>query len=657
MKYRIITLIAALLILVFDNVPICSQVVVEKSKEKIVISGIPYYLHIVKKGETSYSISKAYGITVEELNKENPSAVYGLKEGQSLRLPVSSEPVAPVVAKAPSVQNRDDARYIYHKLNPGETIYFLSKSYGVSENEIVTSNKGIDINKLPVGAEIAIPRREFMTEKQTFEVTQDKFLFHKVVKGETLSSIAEKYGVTVRELRRENRDTRFPQVGDYIKVPGVKPAESAGAEPVKAEEPPVAVVAAPATVKKIGYTEVKKLKGSFDVAILLPFYLRENSQRSESDNSEQSKNKKKVVFRSDDWIYPRSIDFVEMYQGILLAADTLRSLGMEVNLYTYDIKSDTVELTRLINSGKLAGMDLIIGPVYSGNLAKIASYARNLNIPVVSPVPLYSNEALANNPNLFLANSSLSLEIAQKKLARKLSEYYDNNFVLIHSDTLGTGEELKRFKNLLLTELSYRMPYEDIRFKELQFYSRSKFGNDSINRLSHSLSDHNKNIVIIASEESPVISETIEDLHSLSRKFDLRVFGYPVMRDIDNLDPKYFFDLDIMVYYPFWIDYSKANVKSFISDYRDKFLTEPVAKSYAWSGYDIGYYFLSGLAIHGKDFIEHPEIHNPELLQSEFDFARADKSSGFENQKLFLIRYSKDYEVKMIEENDPAQQK
>jgi len=73
-----------------------AQVVVEKSKEKVIISGIPYYIHLVKKGETAYSISRAYGITVEELTKENPPAVYGLKEGQTLRIPVREVPeVAP----------------------------------------------------------------------------------------------------------------------------------------------------------------------------------------------------------------------------------------------------------------------------------------------------------------------------------------------------------------------------------------------------------------------------------------------------------------------------------------------------------------------------------------------------------------------------------
>jgi hypothetical protein len=182
------------------------------------------------------------------------------------------------------------------------------------------------------------------------------------------------------------------------------------------------------------------------------------------------------------------------------------------------------------------------------------------------------------------------------------------------------------------------------------------FNNDSINRLSHALSEQSKNIVIIASEDAPVMSETIMDVHGLSKKFDLKVFGYPALRDIDNLDPKYLFDLDMMILSPYWIDYNKENVLRFNLKFRQKFLTEPSEKSYAWQGYDIAYYFLSGLAMYGKSFVSNPEIHNPELLQTEYDFSRKESGSGFENQKLFIVRYTKDYEVKMVRDSIPELQ-
>ncbi|MCX6334367.1 MAG: LysM peptidoglycan-binding domain-containing protein [Bacteroidia bacterium] len=636
--------------------PVWSQVAVERSKDKVIISGTPYYVHIVKKGETSYSISKAYGVSVEEINKENPPAVYGINEGQALRIPVRkmshNEPAKTV--NTPS--KRDEAKYIYHKLQPGETVYHLSKMYGVSENEILTSNPGVDISRLPVNAEIAVPRREFMTERQEFAVQDSDYIFHKVIKGESLSSIAEKYGLSVRDLRKENRNIRFPQVGDYLRIPVTK----------KPEEP-VMIVQVPDSVKVVedqpvimlprpsGFTPVRELKGSYDLALLLPFYLHENAVRHDFDSSKMVKGRRiiKVVPRADDWIYSSTVGFLEMYQGILLAADTLRSLGLDINLHVYDIKADTVELTRLIKNGTLAGMDLIIGPVYSHNLEIMTAFAGPLGIPVVSPVPLFNNSALANNPNLFIANASL--EVAQNLLSKKVGEYFDNNIVFIYADSAGVDQDVRNFKEKIFSELSNRLPYEEIKFKEFMFYSRSAYDNDSINRLSHALSREINNTIIIASEEAPVISETLQEIHSLSKRFPVKVFGYPAMRMLENLDPKYFFELDIQMYSPFWIDYSRRDVRQFNADYRQKFNTEPSETSYSWLGYDIVYYFLSGLALHGSDFVMHPEIHNPDLLHTQFDFQRKSMNDGFENQKLYPVRYTKDYDVVLLPEVIPGQ--
>ncbi len=298
-------------------------------------------------------------------------------------------------------------------------------------------------------------------------------------------------------------------------------------------------------------------------------------------------------------------------------------------------------------------MDLIIGPVYSPNLALVSEYAKKLDIPVVSPVPLMNNSVLINNPTLFMASSSL--EVAQKVLAKKISEYYNQNIVFINTDSLGIDDDVKRFKSLIFKELSYKLPFDEIKFKEFLFYSRSMYNNDSINRLSDALSEQSKNIVIIASEEPPVISEVIDNISGLSRRFDIKLFAYPVLRDLDRLDQKELFDLDILVYSPYWIDYSKQNVKDFNSSYRKIFHTQPLEKSYAWQGYDIAFYFLSGLAMNGKNFISHPEMHNPELLQTEYDFERKAPGDGFENQKLYMVRYTKDYQVILEDENKPPE--
>jgi hypothetical protein len=244
-----------------------------------------------------------------------------------------------------------------------------------------------------------------------------------------------------------------------------------------------------------------------------------------------------------------------------------------------------------------------------------------------------------------------SLEVAQDKVAKRASEFYDDNFVLIHSDTSHIESNIVTFKSRIFGELSQKIPYDDIKFKEFVFYNRSAFGSDSINRLEHALAYRKENTILIASEEAAVLSESIMDIHTLSKKFSVRIIGLPAMRDLDNLDPKYYFDLGIELYSPYWIDYKKRDVINFNSSFRKKFFNEPGETSFAWLGYDIAYYFLSGIAIHGKRFIQHPEMHNPDLLETEFDFKRNGEGNGFENQKLFLIKYTNEMEVKMIENN------
>ncbi len=642
-SFRIFTI--TLLAMIFHACSL-SQVAVERSKDKVIISGISYYIHLVKKGETSYSISKAYGITPEDLSRENPSVVNGLKEGQSLRIPVKLVPAAPQPQKYPPQQaTHDDSRFIYHVLQAGETIYFLSKRYAVTEDEIIKSNPGMDIYKMSTGTEIAIPRKVQVVQRQGTAPQESKAFYHKVVKGETMYSIAKHYGVTVREIRKANRETRFPQVGDYLRIPGMNAVENQPVEKVIPDS--VSIVKAPEELyleRPSEFTPVTSLKGTLNAAILLPFYLSENSRNFKIDSTDYNQE-----YRASDWLFPSSVGFVEMYDGILLAADTLRSLGVDINLHVYDIRSDTFEITSLIRSGKLDRMDLIIGPVHSRNLAILAEYAGKLGIPVVSPVQLYNNSVLANNPTVFMANASL--EVAQNSIAGKLRDYSNDSIVLIHSDTSGTDPGLAAFKNKIQLELSSKTPGYQPKFKELVFYSKSLFSNSSVAELSQSLSDKTGNVVVIASEDPPVMSELIQVLHSLSRKYNLTVFGYPDMRQLKNIDPKFFFDLGLMVYSPYWIDYSSHDVKKFCSDFLSKFHTQPSEMSYAWEGYDIAYYFLSGLAIHGKEFIHHPEIHNPHLFYTEYDFRRKSANDGFENQKLFLIRYTNNYQLELV--NDP----
>ena len=634
-----------LILFCISNVDIFAQVAVERSENKVIISGVTYYIHVVKAGETVYSISRAYDIKENDLIKENPSAESVINEGQLLRIPVNLTQQSEKMPEQPTqTRQKDEANFIYHVIQSGETVYSLSRQYNVSDNDIIQSNPDVDITKISIGTEIAIPRRQIAADSQEIE-TKDNTYYHKAQRGESLSSIARQYNIAVRELRNANPNIRFLQAGDNVRIPGLSieieqeiTFEDEPSESVDSEE-----LILPEMLSS--FTNFTKLSGKINVAVLLPFYFNENATRSETDPSGRVRESR----RPDDWIYPGSIDFIEMYEGILLATDTLRSLGLDINLYIHDIQADTVALSRLIRAGDLRNMNLIIGPVYSNNLRIATEYARNFDIPVVSPVPLFNNSLLAGNPNLFMANSTL--EVVQNALAKKIAEHRNHNFIFVHADSLGVDEDVKRFRNTIIRELSTRMSFDEINFKEALFLSRSMSGRS--NRIDNMLSNQTGNVVIIASEFAPVISETIMDVHGLSKRFDVKVFGYPLLREIENLEPRYFFDLDMFLYSTFWIDYTKPNVKQFNADFRTIFFTQPSEISFAWQGYDIAYYFISGLALHGKDFLQNPSIHRPELLHTDFYFVRKNRIDGFENQKLFPIRYTKDFNMILDDDKTP----
>jgi LysM repeat protein len=102
----------------------------------------------------------------------------------------------------------------YHKVKSGESLEKIAKNYGVSVQELVKANKNINPNKLKVGESLCIPQRKLAKTK-----TQD-YAIYKVKKGDTLYSIAEKFGVDVQELKSFNNLKSEKIIeGQEIKIP------------------------------------------------------------------------------------------------------------------------------------------------------------------------------------------------------------------------------------------------------------------------------------------------------------------------------------------------------------------------------------------------------------------------------------------------------
>lgn len=141
----------------------------EKRRKKDFLS------HKVRAGQTLYAIARDYNISVATLREDNPSVnPQALSVGETLwirraQMGSSSEQEAheemTEYAQTLNKATTDDG-YDYHVVNAGETIYSLSRRFGISEEEFARLN---DVSQgLKAGAMIRIPRAEQpLQEEQT----------------------------------------------------------------------------------------------------------------------------------------------------------------------------------------------------------------------------------------------------------------------------------------------------------------------------------------------------------------------------------------------------------------------------------------------------------------------------------------------------------
>jgi murein DD-endopeptidase MepM/ murein hydrolase activator NlpD len=138
------------------------------------------------------------------------------------------------------------AQALYHILEKGETLYSVARSFGVKPEDIAKANSIDDPLKLRAGKRLLIPGDGIAGDAVAGAV---EALSHKVVKGDTLFSIAKAYGVSLGALRSANKLTASSIIkpGDTLSIPGGK--SPAAAKPESSAPQSSAAPAMPEAVK------------------------------------------------------------------------------------------------------------------------------------------------------------------------------------------------------------------------------------------------------------------------------------------------------------------------------------------------------------------------------------------------------------------------
>ncbi|MEP2667694.1 MAG: LysM peptidoglycan-binding domain-containing protein [Cyclobacteriaceae bacterium] len=192
------------------------------------IGGKTFVIHQVDEQETLYGISRRYGASITQILEYNKEADAGLDVGQILRIPY--------VPRAAVVQSNGDV----HTVGPGETLFSISRLYNLSVDELKSMNN-LTANALSVGQQLKIKRANTTVVVQPEVRATTVVGYHSVAPQETLYSISREYGVTIQQLKEWNEMTGTNlEIGQLVRVapPGGKPVENLDNTP-KVVTPPV----------------------------------------------------------------------------------------------------------------------------------------------------------------------------------------------------------------------------------------------------------------------------------------------------------------------------------------------------------------------------------------------------------------------------------
>jgi len=113
------------------------------------------------------------------------------------------------------------AEDLIHVVGRGETIYSLSRLYGVTADELMRVNGITDPSRLLTGARLVVPVNTSSYNNNTVEPALAEY---RAVRGDTLYSIARTHGITLQNLLDINKlsSSYMLRAGDIIKVPAAQ---------------------------------------------------------------------------------------------------------------------------------------------------------------------------------------------------------------------------------------------------------------------------------------------------------------------------------------------------------------------------------------------------------------------------------------------------
>lgn len=560
-----------------------------------------YFLHTVTKGQSLYSISTMYNVTMEDLIRLNPGCEKQIRAGESLKIPQANS-------------GSNQGKPTFHTIQAGETLYQLTLKYNVTVQAICTANPGLSASNFRIGQVISIPAQTAIqpakenlseTAAQTSSGKKTDWRdMHKVERKETIFSISRQYGISEEELIAANPELKKGKLkrGSFLFIP-----YPASKQPAKEPEKTPARIPSNEELFAQNKQSFKKIQ-NIKAAVLLPF--------TEGKNRDEQ------------------MRMVEYYEGFLMAVDSLKRQGISVNLYTYDTKGKSDVTQSILAKEEMKNMDIIFGPAHAANVKTLAEFAEKNQTRVVVPFSP-EVEQVFKNPYIYQVNTPQSYLYSEvyEHFLRKFSKA---NIVFLDAGT-GQNEKaefIKGMKNELKTN---QVAYKHI-------------SNSDTLKILAAIDSTRENIFIPTSGKDLSLTRLIPQLTQIRRSYpnvDLHLFGYPEWQTYTQDYLASFYELDTYFYSSFYTNNLFPAAVRFTQEYR-RWYSKDMANifpKYGMLGFDTGYFFLKGLAQEGSQLENNLNRVQVTPIQTGFKFERVNNWGGFINRKVFFVHLTKDFEL------------
>ncbi len=602
MKY-IIFLAITFSMFIFPNTLFAQENTLVKSEIVKTINGKHYYIHTVKKGETIYSICKAYGTTEKQLAIDNPDIFNGLKLGQEL-----------MVLNKVEKPLKKSSEYIYIKVEKKQTVYSITKKYKISQDQFLKDNPDAK-NGLKQGQEVRILKKKDKINHEA-RPTDTPYLKHKVKRKETLYSISKKYNITLDDLLKANPSIKENGLkkAEIINIPTKEFINNSLWEKKDSVEVNDSLASITDTVAVNCDEKIYNKNKTIKIGLLLPFDLDIKTLNIEQNN-----------LKTDGTKRPKVKPFFEIYQGVLLKIKELKAQGYNIDLFAFDTKKSVYTVKAIMLKPEIELLDFIIGPIYQNTFDTALKY-KPINIPIINPLIDATSKF---NENYSFIQVESSKDVIFNEITNYISNISDVNYIVI-SD--GSEDKLKtvwKYSQKLRKLKKDSITIHNVNFTETKklkaFIDKTKY-----------------NVVIVLSTKEGFVTNVVTKLHVASLTDTVILIGFKEWLKF-KIQTEYYHKLNLTVFDNRNIDYTSKKILDFNKVYKDEYNCE--ATTYSYIGYDISNLLISNYINYTSNMCNC--IINTKIEGCIYKFKFEKIKNHFVNTKLNTIKYKNDLTIEI----------